>query len=136
MELRSGYEIFLKNPRNADPALLSNFSFTFINIRERLLAQREAGSANNKTINFVSHIEEKYIIGDQIGSGMSGQVHKCINRETKQQCAVKIIDTRKFALTPGSPSHSISSSVSESFKFEFDFHISIFAFCGFNFNIC
>ena len=102
MELKSGYEIFLKNPRNADPVALSRFAFTFINIRERLLAQSELGTINSSAITEnVSHIEEKYIIGDQIGSGMSGQVYKCINRETKCQCAVKIIDTKKFALTPG-----------------------------------
>ena len=102
MELKSGYEIFLKNPRNADPIALSRFTFTFINIRERMLAQSELGTANSAVITEnVSHIEEKYIIGDQIGSGMSGQVYKCINRETKCQCAVKIIDTKKFALTPG-----------------------------------
>lgn len=102
MELRSGYEIFLKNPRNADPIVLSRFAFTFINIRERMLAQSELGTAGSAvTSDHVSHIEEKYIIGDQIGSGMSGQVYKCINRETKCQCAVKIIDTKKFALTPG-----------------------------------
>eukprot|EP01034_Spumella_vulgaris_P029003 gene29003-35975_t len=48
-----------------------------------------------------SHIEDHYIIGDQIGSGMSGQVYFCLHRATSAQCAVKVIDTRKFVLTPG-----------------------------------
>ena len=47
------------------------------------------------------HIEDKYIIGDQIGSGMSGQVYFCVCKATREQYAVKIIDTRKFALSPG-----------------------------------
>ena len=30
-----------------------------------------------------SHFEDLYVIGDQLGSGMSGQVHLCMNRTTR-----------------------------------------------------
>jgi hypothetical protein len=46
-------------------------------------------------------IEDEYIIGDQIGSGMSGQVYICIQKRSNRKCAVKVIDIRKFNLTPG-----------------------------------
>ena len=47
------------------------------------------------------HIEHDYIIGDQIGAGMCGTVHRCIHRSTLTTFAVKVIDTKKFALSPG-----------------------------------
>lgn len=109
MELKSGYEIFLVNPRNLDPLTLNMVAFTFINIRERLLAQREVQPGllpnNNKNQNLkwvddrIPHIEDSYIIGDQIGSGMCGQVYFCVNRFNNMKYAVKIIDTRRFSLT-------------------------------------
>lgn len=36
-----------------------------------------------------------------IGHGTSGEVRRAINRTTGKQVAVKVIETRKFALTPG-----------------------------------
>jgi serine/threonine protein kinase len=59
------------------------------------------GNASQGRNSLQGHIEEKYIIGDQIGSGMSGQVYACINKVTSEHFAVKIIDTRKFSLNPG-----------------------------------
>jgi len=113
MELRSGYEIFLKNPRFTDPATISQYTFTFINVRDRFFAQRDVvGSLISRCIPGRSHIEEKYFIGEKIGSGMSGQVFLCVNRETKVQCAVKIIDTRKFSITPGIIFNFVTSSIS------------------------
>jgi hypothetical protein len=61
-------------------------------------------SSGNQSVyvqQFALHIEDKYIIGDQIGSGMSGQVYICINKATKEHFAVKMIDTRKCAMNPG-----------------------------------
>lgn len=169
VELRSGDEIYLLNPRKPENAAKAFTSFVFINLRERLMAFREisvapslatsvvpnssaarqalaavavvpptastssgrvgaealAGAAAGNGIPqqqrlqqqplqsllstqqqqhqqvAVRHIEEKYIIGDQIGSGMSGQVYACVNKQTSEHCAVKIIDTRKFSLNPG-----------------------------------
>jgi hypothetical protein len=143
VELRSGDEIFLLNPRKPENAAKTHTSFVFINLRERLMAFREIsiapsfatsvvpnstaarlaaasvqaathpanGASQHSTQasqrsqsgsqHSVRHVEEKYIIGDQIGSGMSGQVYACINKQTREHCAVKIIDTRKFSLTPG-----------------------------------
>jgi serine/threonine protein kinase len=49
----------------------------------------------------VRHIEHDYIIGDQIGAGMCGTVHMCFNRRTAVKSAVKIIDTKKFPMSPG-----------------------------------
>ena len=48
-----------------------------------------------------NHIEDDYIVGDEIGSGMCGTVHECRHILTGDYYAVKIIDTRKFAMTPG-----------------------------------
>lgn len=134
VELKSGDEIFLLNPRFLDrtntPA-----AFMFVNMRDRLFDNREMHPApiptslsntnhNHHNLNnnigssssfssssscndnpnglaSATHIEEHYIIGNQIGSGTSGQVHICIRRKTGERCAVKIIDTKKFALTPG-----------------------------------
>lgn len=125
MELRSGDEIYLVNPRTLDISDLHFHPsvFTFINMRDRILATREiaAAPAATATRSFVNatatdannaasseiispgepQIEDLYIIGDQIGSGMSGQVYLCVQRATGRRCAVKIIDTRKFSMTPG-----------------------------------
>lgn len=117
LELKTGDQIYLINPRSVD---LNNgthdncTSFLYVNLRDRLLVQRTIGSALEGHANDVSiassassnrHVEDFYVIGDQLGSGMCGQVHRCMNRITGEHCAVKIIDTRKFALTPGlSPS--------------------------------
>eukprot|EP01038_Epipyxis_sp_PR26KG_P008699 gene8699-11756_t len=115
MELKSGDEIFLTNPRKNVNALTS---FSFVNIRERLVANREIVTVpNNNNLSSNTPIFDSkpptslfapnrslldhYIVGDQIGSGMCGQVYYCVNRISKQQCAVKVIDTRKFSLTPG-----------------------------------
>ena len=138
VELRSGDEIFLLNPRKPENSKKTYAFFVFINLRERLMAfreisvapsraparllthssgeppaavrggQRTTGStsgteAQSVPQRFAQHIEEKYIIGDQIGSGMSGQVYLCVNKASREQCAVKIIDTRKFSLNPGGP---------------------------------
>jgi serine/threonine protein kinase len=108
MELKTGDEIFLINPRNGSED--NNTSFLYVNLRDRLFVQRTIGSALDSTGRVVTeaghhHVEDFYVIGDQLGSGMCGQVHMCINRLTGEHCAVKIIDTRKFILTPGlSPS--------------------------------
>jgi hypothetical protein len=130
LELKSGDQIYLINPRNMHTSIDKMAEFTFVNIRERLVGQRVVAPAPTSTViaqpeyqlqqqdamspsssiekvgsglSVVtsSHIEEHYIIGDQIGSGMSGQVYFCLHRATNAQCAVKVIDTRKFVLTPG-----------------------------------
>jgi hypothetical protein len=184
MELRSGDEIYLINPKTAATTSsggntpnvvegnprggaggqqqqqqaqssitaqedLNTASFIFVNIRDRIAANREITVAPPKhqypyqnqhqggtvplsvppvpnthsnilgqnihtfnpnsvlstTANTPSvierHIDDYYLIGDKIGSGMSGQVYFCINRFTKQRCAVKEIDLRKVHMTPG-----------------------------------
>ena len=113
LELKTGDQIYLINPRSVD---LNNgtqdncTSFLYVNLRDRLLVQRTIGSVEGAkgvtvTDSASRHVEEFYVIGDQLGSGMCGQVHRCMSRVTGEHCAVKIIDTRKFALTPGlSPS--------------------------------
>ena len=42
-----------------------------------------------------------YDVREMIGHGTSGEVRRAINRTTGKQVAVKVIETRKFALTPG-----------------------------------
>jgi len=112
MELKSGDEIFLINPRllqskrsdsHADHNAVGSTSFTFVNIRERVAATREKSRAPSSTQQApcARHVEDVYVIGDQIGSGMCGTVHLCIERASGLHCAVKIIDTKKFALSPG-----------------------------------
>jgi len=118
MELKSGDEIFLTNPRflqsKRNAAHADNFdvashndvagtSFTFVNIRERVAATREKSRApsTSQQAPCARHVEDVYVIGDQIGSGMCGIIHLCIERASGLHCAVKIIDTKKFALSPG-----------------------------------
>lgn len=119
LELKSADEIFLINPRNMQTPSDRMASFTFINMRERLVAHREIESVavvsnvgadkgpssqlrphkiSTMSSGQYAHIEDHYIIGEQLGSGMSGQVYFCMHRVTGLQCAVKIIDTRKFNL--------------------------------------
>ena len=116
LELKTGDEIFLINPRNPEQssnAVDNCTSFLYVNLRDRLFVQRTIGSALDITARTIAetkanthnHVEDFYVIGDQLGSGMCGQVHMCMNRLTGEHFAVKIIDTKKFALTPGlSPS--------------------------------
>jgi serine/threonine protein kinase len=113
LELKTGDEIFLINPHNLEfqnGNTTKCASFLYINLRDRLFVQRTIGSVkvseNLSTENSsLTHVEDFYVIGDQLGSGMCGQVHRCINRLTGEHCAVKIIDAKKFAMTPGlSPS--------------------------------
>lgn len=143
MELKSGDQIFLLNPRKVETEGKKFATFTYINLRERLVAVREISFAPSRSLSvaqhvqliqsptratgtgaaagtsqasqhssvsvlssqnsqrYALHIEDKYIIGDQIGSGMSGQVYLCVNKVTHEHYAVKMIDTRKFSLTPG-----------------------------------
>ena len=111
LELKTGDEIFLINPRNLELELNGpdkRTSFLYVNLRDRLFVQRtiapSRGSTEKETKNSCNkpkHVEDFYVIGDQLGSGMCGLVHVCINRTTGEHCAVKIIDTKKFALTPG-----------------------------------
>lgn len=107
-ELKSGDEIFLMNPRFVDDAQ-GLVSFIFINMRDRLLARKKItdGNSNPNThsTDYRRRIEDLYVVGDQIGSGMCGQVHICTHKASRVQYAVKIIDTKKFSKTPGlSPS--------------------------------
>ena len=47
------------------------------------------------------HIEDDYIIGNELGSGVCGKVYFCKHRVSNEHYAVKIIDTRKYLPTPG-----------------------------------
>ena len=105
IDLKSGDEIFLVSPRSNGPEDHAT-TFMFVNIRERMVLQRAiglapTGSAGANGATHVRHVEDVYVIGDQIGSGMCGTVHLCIHRETGEHYAVKIIDTKKFSLSPG-----------------------------------
>lgn len=115
LELKTGDEIFLINPRNFElepNAPDKCTSFLYVNLRDRLFVQRTIAPSRVQQTSETEvagtsskHVEDFYVIGDQLGSGMCGQVHRCMNRISGEHCAVKIIDTRKFALTPGlSPS--------------------------------
>ena len=115
--LKSGDEIYLMNPRYVkSPDLVS---YVFINMRERMFAHKKVDDAASCTAagssttngqssqlsrplsNYGSRIEDLYVIGEPIGSGMCGQVHVCTHKATKTQWAVKIIDTKKFGKSPG-----------------------------------
>ena len=129
LEIKSGDEILLHNPRvnphkggtsrdnsneinEGDEAtlneLIAKTSFIFINLRDRVVGQRQVAMAPLNTSEVISpekipqaHVEDFYIIGDQIGSGMCGTVHLCVHKDSGEHCAVKIIDTKKFSLAPG-----------------------------------
>jgi serine/threonine-protein kinase Chk2 len=105
-ELKSGYEIYLMNPHFVSKDQ-GGVSYTFINMRERMFALKKVEVPNSLhprsqlSNNTSRHIEHYYVIGDTIGSGMCGQVHMCTNIFTKKQFAVKVIDVKKYARTPG-----------------------------------
>lgn len=112
MELKSGDEIYLINPnKKSEAEAVTMNSFLFINMRERnssrrpILAPGPTQASRGGTRH--CHIEDNYVIGDEIGSGMCGTVHECIHRATGEHYAVKIIDTRKFAMTPGLSANEI-----------------------------
>ena len=136
MELKSGDEIFLLNPRKPENVTKLYASFVYINLRERMVAFREISYApvrmltgftklspgavqngianapiNPHSMPYAPHIEDKYIIGDQIGSGMSGQVYFCVNKVTKEHYAVKMIETKKFSLNPGKGVYFVRSFI-------------------------
>lgn len=100
-ELKSGYEIFLLNPHFTPKGEV--ISFIFINMRERIgqFKKVDAQTRSNQNLIIARHIEDFYVIGDTIGSGMCGQVFVCTNIFTKELCAVKVIDVRRFKKTPG-----------------------------------
>lgn len=104
IQLKSGDDIYLINPRYVigDDGNKSA-AFLFVNMRERMMAQRSVGVAPTVSADrpLVRHIEDDYVIGDEIGKGMSGVVYLCTHRTSGLQCAVKIIDTKKFGLAPG-----------------------------------
>lgn len=104
IQLKSGDDIYLINPRyvTGDDGNKAA-AFLFVNMRERMMAQRSVGLAPTVSIDrpLVRHIEDDYVIGDEIGKGMSGVVYLCTHRTSGLQCAVKIIDTKKFGLAPG-----------------------------------
>ncbi|EWM29175.1 checkpoint kinase [Nannochloropsis gaditana] len=50
---------------------------------------------------YVRRIEEFYDIREEIGRGTCGRVHVALHRKTGESWAIKIIETRKFGLTPG-----------------------------------
>ena len=116
VELKSGDEIYLLNPKYIKPnSHNSSTHFMFVNVSERLFDKKEFVTTNTTTTNTntttanttttntnsLPRIEDEYIVGDLLGVGTSGRVHVCVERATRAQRAVKIIDTRKFALTPG-----------------------------------
>lgn len=147
LELKSADEIFLINPRNMQTAADRMAAFTFINMRERLVANREIesavgagqasadksmGKALSRSTTTSSgqfpHIEDHYIIGEQLGSGMSGQVYFCMHRVTGMQCAVKIIDTRKFNLNNPIKGLSVADLMEEAAIVQQLDHVSNYSF--------
>lgn len=94
-ELKSGDEIFLLNPHNISEELKQTTSFIFVNMRDRLVTQRAISLAPAHeafaTGDVKRHIEDFYVIGDPIGSGMCGQVHICVNCATGEHCVSRRI---------------------------------------------
>ncbi|CAN0024423.1 unnamed protein product [Ectocarpus sp. 12 AP-2014] len=110
-----------------DPELLEASTFTFVNLnRNRGASHGRAGSLSvaetlrASTVPGVSSpvlrssasgvagmfggarkVEDFYDVREMIGHGTSGEVRRAINRTTGKEVAVKVIETRKFALTPG-----------------------------------
>ncbi|CBJ28013.1 Chk2, checkpoint kinase [Ectocarpus siliculosus] len=110
-----------------DPELLEASTFTFVNLnRNRGASHGRAGSLTVAetlragTVPGVSSpvlrssasgvagmfggarkVEDFYDVREMIGHGTSGEVRRAINRTTGKEVAVKVIETRKFALTPG-----------------------------------
>jgi hypothetical protein len=104
-ELRSGDEVHVIHPKLIVQPQDDVGPYLFINMRDRAMHDRKVLRALDPVARRASgggrHIEDEYIIGEQLGSGMCGQVHRCFHRVTKQAFAVKVINTRKFLRNPG-----------------------------------
>lgn len=84
-ELKSGDEIYLINPDLPAPVPDEAGPFLFINMRDRFAMQKKilhvSEADKGREINAVGrHIEDEYIIGEQLGSGMCGQVCRMLCR--------------------------------------------------------
>lgn len=78
-ELKSGDEIYVLNPELPTPTPESAGPFLFINMRDRYAIQKKImhvseSESLRKRRTIGRHIEDEYIIGEQLGSGMCGQV--------------------------------------------------------------
>jgi hypothetical protein len=103
-ELKTGDDIYLVNPMTSSPANINISTFMFVNLWERMTYQRAVASAPLATIdnrksagpsssssssassNSIRSrlIEDYFIVGDQIGFGMCGQVHMCVQKTSGQ----------------------------------------------------
>jgi hypothetical protein len=103
-ELKTGDEIFLLNPMGTATAdALKSCSYMFVNIWERMTYHRtivvaptstdldrkgsggKSGTSSSSSSSSNSGqglIENYYVVGDQIGFGMCGQVHTCVQKST------------------------------------------------------
>jgi pSer/pThr/pTyr-binding forkhead associated (FHA) protein len=82
---------------------VAKLSFTFFNLHDRRAASRPArrtkscgGGAASRPL-----VTDVYDIQQVIGRGTCGQVHRAVHRVTGLPWAVKVIETKKFAMTPG-----------------------------------
>jgi hypothetical protein len=102
LEIKSGDEIFLVNPRTVRKDGTSNAVFMFVNMQDKLTANRDVkpaperirNSSDQTQLTFSSNqnelvlfehqrnIEDYYVIGEHLGSGVSGAVHLCVQRTT------------------------------------------------------
>ena len=77
-ELKSGDEIYLVNPKKTSEKDTYPTTFMFVNMRERNSGRRPiscAASGSNQNQQRAKHVEDDYIIGDELGQGMCGVVH-------------------------------------------------------------
>ena len=116
-QLHTGDEISLLNPVSKckdgkRAAALAVLSFTFVNLHDRVTKARRQQSIAEAVIPAKAArgaasgpsaraVEDVYDIREVIGRGTCGQVHRAFHRQTGAPWAVKAIEMRKFALTPG-----------------------------------
>lgn len=91
---------------SSSPPLLLSFSRPFLSLcvsHPSLCPARPVVPPFPTTVSpyLLGREQDFYDVREMIGHGTSGEVRRAINRTTGKQVAVKVIETRKFALTPG-----------------------------------
>jgi len=84
-------------------------SLTFINLSGRVMEPRSV-TLHRAPTGFVDRtrkLERFYDKKELLGTGTSGKVYRVIHRQTGLEYAVKVIETRKFRLTPGMSTEEI-----------------------------
>ena len=109
MELSSGDSVNLCADRSVACFIFINLSEQLASLRAVSLFSHLERAGPGSAAKYSRRIEDDYVIGDLLGCGQSGRVHLCVHKVSRERFAVKVIDTKRFALTPGLTADEIKS---------------------------